>query len=183
MELLERAKNILLRPKDEWPKIAAEKTPTLSPYVVYVSVLAAIGPLALLVGSMGTAIFLAVFTYAFSFFEVFMLALTIDVVRPSLGGERNFTQSFKLVAYSYTASWVAAVAQMPLQSVVGGIIGLVAAIYGVYIFYLGVPVLAQCPRGKSVLMTIIFVVCAILLSVVLAGLLLWGVGAVLGMEP
>jgi hypothetical protein len=180
VDFFERVKNILLHPRDEWPKIAAEDSTTLAPHVIYISMVASFGPVAMLLKSMGASMFLAVFTYAFTFFEVFMLALTVDVLAPSFGGERNFVQSLKLVAYSFTAMWVADIFQLGLQSVVGIVIGVVGAIYGLYTFYLGVPVLKKCPPGKAIGLTLIIMVCTFLISVMLAGFLLWGLSAVFG---
>jgi hypothetical protein len=180
MDLFERIEGILLHPSDEWPKIAAEGSVTLAPYFLYVSILASIGPVALMLKSMGASMFLAVFTYAFTFFEVFMLALTVDVMAPSFGGERNFTQSLKLIAYSFTALWVADAFQLFSQPIVGGVLALAAAIYGMYTFYLGVPVLKKCGPGKAIGFTMLIAICTLLLSVILEGFFLWVIGAVLG---
>ena len=51
MNLVDRVKNILLAPKDEWPKIAPESETTQSMYVGYIMILAAIGPIAILLRS------------------------------------------------------------------------------------------------------------------------------------
>src|SRR6266704_1281620 len=48
--LLERAKNILLKPNAEWPVIAAETTSTGKLYTGYIVPLAAIGPIASIIG-------------------------------------------------------------------------------------------------------------------------------------
>src|SRR3546814_18075957 len=48
--IVQRAKDILLKPKETWPVIAAEPATTQSIYVPYVVVLAAIGPIAQFVG-------------------------------------------------------------------------------------------------------------------------------------
>ena len=37
----------------------------------------------------------------------FLLALIVDVLAPTFGGTKDFVASLKLVAYSYTAAWVA----------------------------------------------------------------------------
>src|SRR3546814_17493263 len=48
--IVQRAKDILLKPKETWPVIAAEPATTQSIYVPYVVVLAAIGPIAQFIG-------------------------------------------------------------------------------------------------------------------------------------
>lgn len=167
MNLIERIKNILLQPKSEWPKIAEETATPQSIYLGYVVILAAIGPLALLILSGGLGIVAAIAHYVIALVVTFLLALIVDALATTFGGEKNFTQSLKLIAYSYTAAWIAGV--FFLIPVLGGVIVLLAAIYAWYTFYLGVPVLKKCPQDKAVGYTIVVVICAILLGVLLAG--------------
>jgi len=50
MNLVERVKGILLSPKTEWPRIAAEPMTTQQIYTNWVLILAAIGPIAIAIG-------------------------------------------------------------------------------------------------------------------------------------
>ncbi len=179
MNLIARVKDILLQPKVEWPKIAAETATPQSIYAGYVAILAAIGPLAMLIRMSVVA---AVVQYVMALVVTFLLALIVDLLATTFGGEKNFVQSLKLVAFSYTAPWIAGV--FLLLPVVGAIIALLAAIYAWYTFYLGVAVLKKCPQEKAVGYTIVVVICGILLGVVLAGFLLSMVvgGGVIGMN-
>lgn len=179
MNLITRVKNILLQPKVEWPAIAAESATPQSIYVGYVLILAAIGPLVLL---LRMSIVAAVVQYVIALVVTFLLALIVDALATTFGGEKNFVQSLKLVAYSYTAPWVAAI--FLLVPVLGGIIALLAAIYAWYTFYLGVPVLKKCPQDKAIGYTIVVLICGILLGFVLASFLMSMVlgGSVMGMN-
>jgi hypothetical protein len=106
-----------------------------------------------------------------------VLALIVDALAPKFGGEKNFVQSLKLTAYSYTAAWIAGIFQ--LLPVVGGIIGLIAAVYSFYTFFLGASTLKKCPPDKAVAYTIVVVLCGLLLGFLLGGVLvggLFGVG-------
>jgi hypothetical protein len=183
VNLVERVKNILLAPKEEWPKIAPEAETTQSMYVGYIMILAAIGPIAIFVRSFafGFAIVPAIIGYLISLAVTFVLALIVDALAPTFGGEKNFIQSLKLTAYSYTAAWIAGIFQ--LIGFVGGIVGLLASIYAFYTFYLGVPVMKKCPPEKAAAYTIVVVICAIALGLVLAGLLMSTVagGGMMGM--
>jgi len=170
MALVDRVKNILLSPKTEWPKIAGETATTQSIYVGYVMILAAIGPIAMalrggVVG--GTA---AILAYALSLGITFLLALIVDALAPTFGAEKNFMQSLKLVAYSYTAAWIAGI--FHLLPFLGGIVGLLAAIYAFYTFYLGVPVMKKCPDDKAIAYTIVIVICGLVLGAVIGGALM-----------
>jgi len=172
MNLVDRVKNILLNPKEEWPKIVVEPATTQSLYLGYIMILAAIGPIAILLRTFafGFGIVPALIGYLVSLAISFLLALIVDALAPTFGGEKNFIQSLKLVAYSYTAAWIAGIFQ--LLGFIGGIVGLLAAIYSFYTFYLGVPLMKKCPQEKAAGYTIVVVICGILLGVVLAGVLM-----------
>lgn len=91
--LIERVKALLLTPKDEWPKIAAEPATIASLYSNYVIYLAAIPPLSLLIGSLvfgyGVggityrpslfgALANAILQYGFQLGGVYVLALIVE---------------------------------------------------------------------------------------------------------
>ena len=169
MGVIDRVKNILLTPKTEWPVIAGEAATTQSIFVGYVLILAAIGPLALALRTGLMGLTFAILSYVIALAITFVLALIVDALAPSFGGEKNFVQSLKLVAYSYTAAWVAGI--FGILPVIGGIIGLLAAIYSFYTFYLGAPVLKKCTPDKAIGLTLVVVVCGVLLGFVVTGLL------------
>jgi len=171
MNLVDRIKKILLSPRTEWPTIAGETATVQSLYVGYILILAAIAPLALLIRSGGAAIAVAIAQYVVALVITYLIALIVDALAPTFGGTKDFTQSLKLVAYSYTAPWLAGVFLL-LGSTIGGLIGLVAAIYAWYTFYLGVPVMKKCPPEKAVGYTIVVVLCGIVLAIVLGGVLM-----------
>ncbi len=165
MGLVERVKNILLAPKTEWPKIAEETATTQSIFVGYVLILAAIGPVALAIRGGVPIAAGAVLSYVLALGVVFVVTLIADALAPSFGGEKNFVQSLKLVAYSYTAAWIAGI--FYLLPYVGGVIGLLAGIYSLYTFYLGAPVLKKSTADKAVGYTIVVVICVVVLWVLL----------------
>jgi hypothetical protein len=181
MNLVERVKNILLTPKEEWAKIGPEPATVQSLYVGYIMILAAIGPVALLVRSFGLGIAVGIVTYVVALAMAYLMALIVDALAPTFGGEKNFMQSLKLVAYSYTATWVAGIFQ--ILGVLAGLIGILALIYSFYTFYLGVTTMKKCPQDKAAAYTIVVLVCGLVLGVVLGGVLmsmLFG-GAMMGM--
>jgi hypothetical protein len=178
MNLVERVKGILLRPKQEWQTIAGETTTIAELYKGYVILLAAIGPVASIIGMsivgislpfMGsfrvpitTSIASALVSYVLTLAGVYVLALIIDALAPTFAGEKNLTQAFKVAAYSYTAGWVVGIfAMIPALSVLG-ILGL----YGLYLLYLGLPVLMKSPQEKSLGYTVAVVIAGIVIFVV-----------------
>jgi len=170
MALVDRVKNILLTPKTEWPVIAGEAATVQSLYVGYILILAAIGPIAMAIRGGVLGLTVALITYVVGLAVTYLLALIVDALAPTFGGEKNFIQSLKLTAYSYTAAWIAGIFQ--LIPGIGGLIGLAAAIYSFYTFFLGVVVMKKCPQDKAVAYTIVVVLCGLLLGFALGAVLM-----------
>jgi Yip1 domain len=179
--LIERAKNILLQPKAEWPKIEAEPASVGSIYSNYVIYVAAIPVLATLIGSLvfgygiagvtfrpslGAALTTAVLQYALQLGAVYVFALIIDWLAPRFGGESNRVNAFKLAAYSATASWLAgAFALVPALAFLS-ILGL----YSIYLLYTGAPVLMKIAGDRAFTYTAAVIVAGILLSLIVGAI-------------
>lgn len=181
MGLVDRAKNICLTPKTEWPVIAGETSTTSSLMTGYVAPLAAIGSIAGIIGGsiightlpfVGTyrtpivmGVGVAIFTFVMAFVGVFILSLIINALAPSFGGEKNSQQALKVAVYAYTPAWLAGIfGIIPFL----GILAILAAFYGLYLLYLGLPILMKCPQDKSIGYTVVVVICAIVLSVIIS---------------
>ena len=176
MNLVERAKRILLTPKTEWAVIDAEPTTAGELYSQYIIPLAAIGPIARVIGfaligihipfsgvtyrtPIGRAIVGAVVTYILALVGVYVLAMIIDMLAPSFGGTTNRLQALKVAAYSHTAAWLAAIfAIIPGLSILS-ILGL----YSLYLLYLGLPVLMKSPAERAGSYTVVVILVAIVL--------------------
>jgi hypothetical protein len=164
MSIVDRVKGILLDPRSEWPRIAAEPSTVQSIYTGWVMILAAIGPVALLLST--HSLQWAVAQYVLALIITFVLALIVDSLAPSFGGTKDFIASLKLTAYSYTAAWLAGI--FNLLGMLGGLVGLIATIYAFYTFFLGAPVLKKAAPEKAVPFTLVIVLCGIVLGI-LAG--------------
>jgi hypothetical protein len=177
--LIERVKNILLTPVTEWPVIEREATTAANIYKGYVAPLAAIGVVAAFIGlslfgigglfriGIGAGLVLGIIKYVLAFVSVFVVAWLVDVLAPTFGGQRDALRSLKVTAYSLTPMWVAGIVNLvPALA----IIGLLAALYGLYLLYLGLPVLMRNPPDKSLAYTIVVVLCAIVIFAVFATL-------------
>lgn len=180
--LIERIKNILVRPNTEWPIIAAEPASVGSIYSTYVVYVAAVPVLCALIGSVVVgyqfagltervsffgAIWTAGLTYAFQLGGIYLFALIIDALAPRFEGTSDKVRALKLAAYSATASWIAGIfALVPALSFLS-ILGL----YSLYLLYTGVPVLMRVPEKKALPFTAAIVGLGIVLTIV-AGLLL-----------
>lgn len=182
--LVARAKAILLTPKDEWPRIDAEQSSIGDIYRRHVIPLAAIGPVAGFIGGqvfglggfgityrppLMAGLVGAIIGYVVALAMVYLLALIIDFLAPNFGATKNQTQAFKAAAYAGTAGWVAAVfGLIPTL----GILALLGSIYGLYLLYLGLPVVMKAPTDKAAAYTGVVVVAAIVLSLIAGAVLL-----------
>lgn len=175
MKLVDRVKRILLSPRTEWDVIEAEPTTVGALYTGYIGPLAAIGPIAQLIGytafgmtipymgtyrvPFGSALTGAITSYVLTLAATYLLALIVDALAPTFQGQRNQIQALKLIAYSSTAAWVAGIFALIPGLRLLGILGL----YSLYLMYLGIPVLTKSPRDKALPYTAVVVLAAIVL--------------------
>ena len=176
--IVQRAKDILFKPKETWPVIAAEPATMQSIYVPYVVALAAIGPVAQFIGGqvfgftafgitnhppLAGALVSAVLSYGLALATVFILAQVIDALAPNFGGQKDPVQALKVAAYSATAGWVGGIfGLVPALGLIGALLGL----YGLYLLYLGLPVLMKAPQDKAIGYTAVVVIVAIVLFLI-----------------
>ncbi len=112
--------------------------------------------------SVASALAGAVTSYVLTLIGVYLLALVIDALAPTFAATRDRTQAFKLAAYSGTAAWVAGVFQL-----IPGLGWLsILGIYGLYLLYIGLPVLMRAPQDKAMPYTAATVLAAVVLSIV-----------------
>ncbi len=183
MNLQSRVVNILTKPREEWTVIAAEPATIAEIYSGYVMILALIPPVCSFIGSsvLGIALPLvgpyrvglahglttAVLSYAMSLLGVYVAAVVIQKLAPTFQSESNLLQAFKLVAYSWTASWVAGVLQLfPML----GLLVLVAVVYGIYVCYLGMAPLLKTPQDKVIPFLVVAAVVSIVVTFVLGAI-------------
>ena len=173
MNLIERVKAILLTPKTEWPLIEREPGDVGFLFTNYVAILAAIPAVCgfvgwlIIGGSLFSGLLNAIVGYILAFVAVYVMALIIDALAPSFNGQKNFGNALKLVVYSSTAAWLGGVFSL-IPAI--AILGLLCALYSLYLLYLGIPVLMKSPDDKSLIYTVVAVVCAIVVSIVIAAI-------------
>ena len=186
-KLVARAKAILMTPKTEWPVIASEPATVADLYKNYIVVLAAIPAVAgFIKGSLigysgfgmhvrtpfGAGVTAAIVTYLLTLALVYVVALIVDALAPTFGGQKNPVQALKAVAYAYTASWVASIGL--LLPWIGWLVAIAGGIYGIYLLYLGLPATMKAPQDKAVGYTVVTIILAILLGWVI-GLVVAGI--------
>lgn len=198
--LLQRIKNIVLTPKTEWPVIETEATSVQQLFLGYAAPLAAFSALMMFIrmSIMGigmpfggatripllNGLLMGVERFGFGLLGLFLAGLIINALAPTFAGERNLRQALKTAAYAFTPAWLASV--FALLGMLAGLLQIVAAVYAIYLLFLGLPVLMKSTRDKATGYTVAVVVCTILLGVALSALIgltggLGGYGRVGGM--
>jgi hypothetical protein len=187
MNIVERAKNILLNPKAEWDKISEEETSKGALLGSYVVPLALIPAIAGFIGNgfiesnyynyinarfiklpnIYLGILSAVIYFKFSLLGVIITSFVVNALAPIFGSQKNPVKAMQLVAYSLTPIWVGSILYiLPSLNYIVVLIGS----YGFNLVYLGLPKMMKTPKGKVLIYLIVsFVVSfvAVFVSVIL----------------
>jgi hypothetical protein len=186
MNLQERVTRILKQPKIEWPVIESEPTDTATLYRSYIAPLAAIPAICGFIGmvvigmslpfvgryryGIAEALRVEIFQYVAQLIGCYVAAFVVAKLGPTFASRNDQVQALKLVAYSMTPVWLAGV--LNLVPVLSPLV-IVAGLYSIYLFYLGVPILMKTPGEK----VIPYMVVAVLVTFVI-----WFIiGAILGL--
>jgi hypothetical protein len=179
MNLVERVKSILLKPRETWPVIEQESSSTGEIYSQYLIFLAAIPALAGFIGmsligidSFGIGFRIPVMTglanmvvgFVLSLVMVYVLAQIANALAPTFGGEKNSLNALKLIAFGATAGMVGGIfTLLPALS----FLALLASLYSIYLIYTGIPVLMKAPQEKALGYTAVLIVCGIVAGVIM----------------
>lgn len=183
MNVVDRAKNILITPKNEWVVVDRETNPPGTIVTGYILPMLSIGAIATFIGqgligrSLGfmgqttanvkSGLIGAILYVVLTLATVFIVAAAVDALAQSFGSEKNWKKSFQLAAYSLTPAYVGAIFLLfPALN----IIAILCTIYSVYPLYTGIPVMKKTAIDKQVaylaVIILITVVAVILVGVI-----------------
>ncbi|HZV11818.1 MAG TPA: Yip1 family protein [Candidatus Kapabacteria bacterium] len=164
MNLVSRAKNMLLSPKTEWDVVAGEAATTGSLYSGYVIPFTLVATACSFIGSAFFASVVSgmfgvhytmmywigshVMSWVLGLVGIYVSALIIDALAPSFGSMKGQLNALKLVVFASTGSWAGQI--LTIIPVLGWIASLAGGIYSIYLFYLGLPKLMGTPKEKVV---------------------------------
>ncbi len=166
MNIVERIRNILVQPKQEWNRINEETPDTKSIFLGYVLPLSLIPAVATVIGwgligrtyrewaglvsslrSWDYGLSQGVISIITSVLAVFLAAIVIDILATSFKSEKNFARSFQLVAYSWTPVWIGGILNIiPALSFLGTLLG----IYALVLLYFGIGLIKKTPEESKV---------------------------------
>ncbi len=185
MGIFSRSINILIFPKKEWIKIAAENRSLTELILFYIIPLALIGAAASFIGYGYIGVDTGILdirlkgtdwglTRALNYFisiilSVVFSAYIIDACAVFTGAEKNIYRTAQLLAYSMTAFMIGELFYIIPQA---GFMGILVGSYGIYLLYRGVDLLKKTSGRNSM----IFIMMALFVFVVIYGLTNFVVG-------
>jgi Yip1-like protein len=151
-DLKTRAVNILRTPATEWPTIAAEPATVGDLIGGYAAPLAAIPAICrfirmTLVGAPVRGLASAILSWVFALVGVYIAAVIVEKLAPQFQSRGNLVQAMKLVVFAFTPVWLAGVLNLvpALSSLI-----VLAALYALYLFYVGLPPVMNTPPASVV---------------------------------
>jgi hypothetical protein len=177
MDLVARAKGLMMNPLAEWQVIAAEPAETghlFKSYVAPLSGLQAVGGLigtALMgFGALGFGGLLgsAIVGWGLSLLGVFVLAKIVAMLTPRFGGPADPNAAMKLAAFAPTASWVGGA--FMIIPWIGWIPALAGGLYSLFLFYVGTPIVMRIPKERVMGFALSVVLVAVLVNIVIGAI-------------
>jgi len=194
MNLVARAQNMILKPKEEWHAVKEEKTTIAQLFTSYAVILAAIPAVAQFIGmglvgrrvpfigwyryGIGTAFLYGLLYFIFSLAAVYAFGILINALAPTFSSKADATSAMKLAIYSMTPAWIAGVLYIiPFL----GFLALFAGLYGLYVLYLGFATpMMDTPKDKVpgflIVSIVVYIVIMVIIMVILGAI--FAVGSV-----
>jgi hypothetical protein len=141
MDLLERTRAIILRPRETWAMVKGEQTTAKELFTSYAAILALIPPLAQFVGfslverrmPVQGGLAMALFVYGFSLLGVYVMAYVANWLAPKFNSQRDMTSAMKAIVFSCTPMWIASILT-PIPGL--SVLVIVGALYSLYLLFM-----------------------------------------------
>ncbi len=190
MNILDKVMGILFKTNETLP-LLKEESNTLQQPLIYLSILALIPLMATFIGYSAVGFDMStennlrlpvtltlihiVVQFLLTAGGVFLTALIVNYLAPNFGGKENYPHAFMAVSFACTPSLIGGIfAIHPKLSLLGSwagfIVGLIIALYGLYILYQALPILMESPKTTASTYTLV---------VAIGGIVIWlGLGII-----
>ena len=192
-KIIERVKEIVLKPRETWETIATEEATITGLFKEYLLLLAAVPAVASFIGywiigyripfrfgfggvirlSFAEALMNSVIWYLLMVAGVWLAGKVISFLAPKFDAAHDDIKGFKVAVYSYSP-YLAAGVLLIIPSL--AVLTTLAGLYGLYLLYIGLPVVMGVPKEKSLAYTIVVIVVLILIYIIVTSV----TGAILG---
>lgn len=172
--LANRIKDIILNPREEWPKIAVEpisnKDIILQVVLPLTLIAALISLFVVWLGTyltFGVALKVAVLRFVLPMVTIIIAAIIANELAETFNSAKNLNASYKLIAYS-SIPWL-------LTNIVVSLFWsltwlTILGLYGVYLLYTGIPILMKTPEDKNPVYTLTVVVLIFVIQLILSAI-------------
>jgi hypothetical protein len=183
-KIIERVRDIVLKPKDTWPIIKGERVDLKHLFINYAVPLALIPTVCGLIGMLLIGIRTpigvvrapilettlgSVIGYVLGLAGLLVGAWIIKFLAPHFNSKADLVAAAKVIIYSMTPYWVVGV----LYIIPGlGIVSILAGLYGIYLMYLGLPAVLETPSDKVILFLISIIAVGFVISLVLSAIVM-----------
>ena len=177
--IIERIKAIVFKPHETWETINNEETSISKLIKSYLLLLVAAPAVASLLGkwiigikipfvgvyrfSFGASFLTSILWYIFTIMSIWIAGKVISYLAPNFGSTQNDVKGFQVAVYSYTPFLAAGI--LYIIPALGALV-LLAGLYGLYLVYIGLPILMNTPKEKSLAYTITIIVTIILIYII-----------------
>lgn len=182
--LIEQVKGILFSPKKTWLKIKDKPVSFGDVLKGYAIPLAAIPAVFGLLGyaligmrlgfghlvyriPFGLALIWAIIYYILVLAGLYIQGIVINALAPSFSSKQNAVNAFKLAVYAYTPAFIAGILSI-IPAI--GILVFLLSLYGIYLLYLGLPVMMETPKEKVIGYLIITIIVMIIIYFVIGAI-------------
>jgi hypothetical protein len=181
LKIVNQAKDIIFNPKGTMEKLKHEKLSTRD-IIIYLAIVGFPTFLGILIGYgffwwggignfIGFAFGLAIFTYIFSIIGVVVFGFILNALSQNFKTKQNQMQALKLVSYAATPWLLLGIVNIfPAAS----LISLLGGIYGLYILYVGIPILMETPKENHMSYFIV----GLIVYIVVMAIISWIVGLI-----
>lgn len=179
MNLIDRAKNMLLASKSEWPKVNGETGNLSTVLPGYTIPLAAVGSAAIIVSvgligvngqtSIKAGLLGALFTFICVVLTVVAAIFVADGIATSMGAQKDINKSAQWVAYGFTPLYIVlllSIIPMTDKTIIWLILILGFAVSG-YVMFQGAPLLKGTAADKTVPYTAAVIIISIVVYIIL----------------
>jgi hypothetical protein len=179
MDLKTRAINMVTRPADEWRVVAAESHTVSDLMTGYALPLAAIPAVCGFIGQsivgftvplvgtfrtpIGRGLVGVCVQLVLSLVGAYISAIVIEKLAANFQSRGSTVDALKLVVFAMTPVWLAGIVNI-IPAL--GLLVLLAALYSIYVFYLGLPVIMNTPQSQVVPYMAVSALVIIVLSIV-----------------
>ncbi|KYK32189.1 MAG: hypothetical protein AYK22_07540 [Thermoplasmatales archaeon SG8-52-3] len=171
MKIINQAISVILKPKEALEKAKKEKFETMD-MILYLGIIGipiligfilGYGAIGYSTTFIGPAIGAGIVYYILAIIGIIVFGFILNAFAQTFKSKENKTQAMKLVAYSSTP-WLLAGIFLIYPPI--SILTLLAGLYGLYILYIGIPILMETPKDQQIPYIIVAIVAYIIIMFV-----------------